>query len=435
MKICFMQSSQACGRYISECRQIVANLEECEVTIIPSEADVIVQFFCVETERCIEEAATQLHYIGKIKKANAKLFVAGCAANVLGDEFLSFPDVDYVVQRKPVAKAVLEKLGCSKCENKYYLGDDMPFDISLEISNGCQKKCGPCSFCFQGITGIPVRSKPMDYLLTAVKNSTDAGARRVSLLALNTCNYGIDFPEHKPLLHELIRKVSNINNAKVIDVYSLTIANMYPELVQELVTNPKVGLVEMGIQCGSNHLLQIMNTGATLEKTEKLIQAIVPNKKFKTIVIVGHPGETEQDFEQTISLLQKYNLWHTQVNPFMCVEGTKASKMEQIPTEVVRKRYEKILQVLSEMKKQYLNSLLGTRVKAYIIEAHIQKDSSIKVKMEGVLSPIIFVYTCSEEEYKRKFGNKEVFDIVTCVAQEVINYEKTPIIFVSEIEE
>ena len=87
------------------------------------------------------------------------------------------------------------------------------------------------------------------------------------------------------------------------------------------------------------------------------------------------------------------------------------------------------------MKKQYLNSLLGTRVKAYIIEAHIQKDSSIKVKMEGVLSPIIFVYTCSEEEYKRKFGNKEVFDIVTCVAQEVINYEKTPIIFVSEIEE
>ena len=178
-----------------------------------------------------------------------------------------------------------------------------------------------------------------------------------------------------------------------------------------------------------------MNTGATLEKTEKLIQAIVPNKKFKTIVIVGHPGETEEDFEQTISLLQKYNLWHTQVNPFMCVEGTKASKMEQIPTEVVRKRYEKILQVLSEMKKQYLNSLLGTRVKAYIIEAHIQKDSSIKVKMEGVLSPIIFVYTCSEEEYKRKFGNKEVFDIVTCVAQEVINYEKTPIIFVSEIEE
>ena len=286
----------------------------------------------------------------------------------------------------------------------------------------------------------------MDYLLTAVKNSTDAGARRVSLLALNTCNYGIDFPEHKPLLHELIRKVSNINNAKVIDVYSLTIANMYPELVQELVTNPKVGLVEMGIQCGSNHLLQIMNTGATLEKTEKLIQAIVPNKKFKTIVIVGHPGETEEDFEQTISLLQKYNLWHTQVNPFMCVEGTKASKMEQIPTEVVRKRYEKIakkiiikiytsLYIRNMMKKQYLNSLLGTRVKAYIIEAHIQKDSSIKVKMEGVLSPIIFVYTCSEEEYKRKFGNKEVFDIVTCVAQEVINYEKTPIIFVSEIEE
>ena len=177
-----------------------------------------------------------------------------------------------------------------------------------------------------------------------------------------------------------------------------------------------------------------MNTGATLEKTEKLIQAIVPNKKFKTIVIVGHPGETEEDFEQTISLLQKYNLWHTQVTVYVR-RRYKSKQMEQIPTEVVRKRYEKILQVLSEMKKQYLNSLLGTRVKAYIIEAHIQKDSSIKVKMEGVLSPIIFVYTCSEEEYKRKFGNKEVFDIVTCVAQEVINYEKTPIIFVSEIEE
>lgn len=435
MKICFMKSIEACDRYRPECRQIVANLEECEVTSIPSEADVIVQFFCVETDECIREAAWQLRYIGKLKKTNSKVIVAGCAANVLGKAFLQFPEVDYVIQRKPVAKTVLEILGYHTCENKYFLGDNEPFDISLEISHGCQKKCGPCSFCFNGMTKIPVRSKPMDYLLEAVKNSTDAGARRVELLALNTCNYGIDFPEHKPLLHNLIRRISENDDVKIIDVYSLTIANMYPELLRELIDNPKVKLVEIGIQSGSDHLLELMNTGTTVQEIEQLLQAVLPHKLLKTIIIVGHPGETEEDFSKTMDLVKKYNLWYIQVNPFIYIEGTKSGQMKQIPKEVINERYARATKIVAEMRKKYLDGMIGNTFKGHLDRVYDYRDGTRDITIEGIDVPITFNYTCTVEEFEQKFENKDVYDVVSFTAKKVISYDASfPSIDVSDIE-
>lgn len=398
-----MKGSQACDRYRPDCRQILANVPELEVTQLPHEADWILQFFCIEEDSCLKEAADQIRYIGKFKKPGAKLIVAGCAANMIGETFLEFKEVDYVIVRKPVAETVVKLLGKEICENKYKISDDMPKTFNIEIGEGCNKSCGHCNFCFNGLARIPVRSMPMDKILEAVKNATDQGARKIDLMSLNTANYGIDFPEHKPIFHELIQKVSENSDVKLINVWSLTVHNMYPELLDELANNPKVNMIEIGIQTGSAKMHKFMNTGATLEKIEEILERL-KHKELRTLFIVGHPGESEEDFEETLSLIRRHNLWDSMVNPYILVEGTASSKMEQLSDEVKFSRWKKTEELFEEVKKAYFDSLVGKRVEGYLKDAFTAEGLGVHVLLKLKYRAVTLDAYISREEYEKRFG-------------------------------
>lgn len=400
-----MKGSQACDRYRPDCRQILANVPELEVTQLPHEADWILQFFCIEEDSCLKEAADQIRYIGKLKKPGAQLIVAGCAANMIGDTFLEFKEVDYVIARKPVAEAVVQFLGKETCENKYKLSDEQPKSFNIEIGSGCCKDCGSCNFCFNGLARIPVRSKPMEKILEAIQNATNEGARKIDLMSLNTANYGIDFPEHKPILHKLIQKVSENPDIKVINIWSLTIHNMYPELLDELAYNPKIKMVEIGIQTGSATMHKIMNTGATLKQIEEVLERL-KHKELQTLFIVGHPGETEEDFAETLNLIRKYNLWNSIVNPYILVEGTASSKMEQLPEELKNYRRNKTEELFDELRRTYFESLVGKKIEGYLIDALTVEDLGVVlVTFKHKYSSAILEAYLSKDEYEKRFKN------------------------------
>lgn len=381
MKICFMRGYQACDRYRPDCRKILANLPNWEKTMFPDEADVILQFFCIEDEGSIEEAACQIRYIGKLKKENAILIVAGCAANILGDTFLEFSEVNYVIQHKPIAETVLSILGKQICEEKYFLDDDRAGDFNIVVSNGCYKPCGPCNFCFNSLSRIPVKSVPMEKILEIVEQVTAEGVRKITLEGLNVANYGIDFSkDHKPLLHELIRKISLNEKVRVIDVMSVTAANMYPELLHELSCNPKVDYIEVGCQSFSDDVISKMNVGTNSTQIEDICKAL-SHKTFRPIFIIGHPGETEEDFQKTLYLIRKYKLMDARLPTYICVQGTPSSWMEQVPEEIIKDRFKRARELLVELQREYFDNLIGKEVDGYITYT---EESSMYAKKDMI---------------------------------------------------
>lgn len=407
MKICFMKGAQACDRYRSDCRQILANVPGLKSTRLIFEADVILQFFCIENDSCIQEAARQIRYIGKFKKKGAKVIVAGCAANIIGDDFLKFKEVDYVISNKPVAKTLLKEIfGIEECKNQYSLNDDLPNEFNFEIGEGCFKKCGSCSFCFNCLAKIPVRSKPIETILEAVQDVTSKGAYHITLMSLNTTIYGIDFTEHRQVFHELIQRVSENPNVSLIDIYSLTVHNMYPELLNELMSNSKIKMIEIGIQTGSDKVHKIMNTGATTEMVINIFESLkFKSQQLKPLFIIGHPGETEEDFELTLDLIQKYNLCCATITPYICVQGTPASRMEQVADEVKFKRYKRAEALVKQLNYEYKNSLVGKVQTGYVSSVvHTENNHYIYIRHSD--SILTFIATLTHAEFDRFSSNK-----------------------------
>ncbi len=416
MKICFMKGVSACDRYRSDCRQILANMPSLEVTQFPNEADILLQFFCIEDDASLLEAAYQLQYLKKLRKPTSKLIVAGCAANVLAETFKKFEGVDYVISRAPVARTVLKILGQDICENKYLLDDEDSGYFGIEISEGCQKSCGPCNFCFNSLARIPLRSKPMEYILEAVENAVDGGAKDIWIMGLNTTIYGIDFPDHKPQLHTLIRKISEIKGISRISVISLVYHNMYEELLDELASNPLVSFIEIGTQTGSNRMHSIMNTGTTVENIEMVLKRL-SHKVVQCLLIVGHPEETQEDFVETLKLIYKYNLWNARITPYIFVDGTPASQMKQVPKEVTTARVKAILHIQDHLKKAYLKTIhRGQKTYCYPYDIISKEDGAwIIVSKHGESSLNLFSEPIYDEITKKKLISLPTYSRVNCV--------------------
>ena len=250
---------------------------------------------------------------------------------------------------------------------------------------------------------IPVRSKPIAEIVDAVKNVALQDAKDIWIMGLNTANYGIDLPEHKPQLHKVIREISAIEGISRINIISLVFPNMYDELLEELSSNPKVSYIEFGAQTGSNKMHFIMNTGTTVEDIEKVLVRL-PHKKVQCLFIVGHPGETDEDFEETLNLIRKYKLWNARITPYILVEGTPASKMDQIPKEIIRKRVQQVKNLKSILKEDYLKTLhCGQRTYGYPYKCIEEYDGALQLYLEHGESHLTLI---SEPIYDESEKNK-----------------------------
>ncbi len=187
----------------------------------------------------------------------------------------------------------------------------------------------------------------------------------ISLSSLNICNYGIDFGDRKPKLHLLIQALTKIPTVKFIELYSLTASCMYEELIEEIATNDKIILVELALQSGSDAVLNAMNTGATVNELQVLLDRF-SHKPMRSIFVTSHPYETMEDVQKTIDFIEKNNLWYPIVTSCKNSEGTPLHQMEQLEKEEYRKHYNLIAQTVLKLQDEFLNSLIGTFVYGYL---------------------------------------------------------------------
>jgi len=310
-----------CAMNVRDSEHMIAELnarEGYELTTDAREADLILINTCSVREKPVHKLFSELGVFKRLKKADAKIGVCGCTASHLGKEIIKrAPYVNFVLGARNVSKItdIIHKDKAVEVEIDY---DESQFAFKdfrataykayINISIGCDKQC---TFCIVPKTRGDEISIPADLIVGEARRAVENGAREVFLLGQNVNNYGRRFSgEHdKVNFSELLRRVSAIEGLERIRFTSPHPLHMDDEFIEEFARNPKIcKSMHMPLQSGSTEILKAMKRGYTkewfLNRAAKL-REMVPNVSISTDIIVAFPGESDEDFADTMDVLNK----------------------------------------------------------------------------------------------------------------------------------
>ena len=311
-----------CAMNSRDSEHMIAQLREkegYETTDALEEADLILINTCSVRERPVHKLFSELGGFNKKKKASAKIGVCGCTASHLGEDIIKrAPYVSFVLGARNVSKIseVLHKDKAVEIDINYdeseFAFDDFrtsPYKAFINISIGCDKKC---TFCIVPKTRGDEISIPDELIINEAKKAVDKGAKEIFLLGQNVNNYGRRFSssEHEKVnFTELLRRLSKIEGLERIRFTSPHPFHMDDEFIEEFAKNPKIcKSMHMPLQSGSTKVLKDMKRGYTkewfLNRVEKL-RAMSPEVSISTDIIVAFPGESDEDFADTIDVMKQ----------------------------------------------------------------------------------------------------------------------------------
>ncbi|TLD82407.1 tRNA (N6-isopentenyl adenosine(37)-C2)-methylthiotransferase MiaB [Helicobacter sp. MIT 11-5569] len=310
-----------CAMNERDSAHIIAELEEKEsyaLTNNPKEADLILINTCSVREKPEKKLFSEIGQYAKVKKQDAKIGVCGCTASHLGDEILKrSKSVDFVLGARNVSKIsqIIHQKRVAWVDIDY---DDSTYVFSqnhhsalkgmINISIGCDKKC---TYCIVPHTRGNEISIPADLILQEAKRFVDSGTKEILLLGQNVNNYGRRFssPHRAINFTQLLHEISQIDGLERIRFTSPHPLHMDDDFILEFAKNPKIcKAIHMPLQSGSSEILKKMKRGYSkewfLNRVEKM-RSLIPQLSIGTDIIVGFPTESEEDFLETLDVLEK----------------------------------------------------------------------------------------------------------------------------------
>ena len=336
----------------------------------------------------IREKATQKVYsdIGKIKKifrdkrSKPTFILAGCVAQAESSVVFEKSDfVDIVVgpqayhklpgiiqehdqNREKICNTDLDVSEKFDTLNSYK-NNFSKVSSFVTIQEGCDKFC---KFCVVPYTRGPEFSRSADTIIKEVQNLVDYGTREVVLLGQNVSAY-----QHEDFnLAKLIKQIATIAKLEIIRFTTSHPNDFDEELINIFKSEPKLmPQLHLPVQSGSNKILELMNRKHTREFYLDLISKFKSARsdiEFSSDFIVGYPGETEEDFEQTISLVEEVQFSNSYSFIYSQRPGTPAVDLDQISKPVAQKRLEKLQQVLFDLQLKSNASKINQKTKVLI---------------------------------------------------------------------
>ena len=374
-----------CAMNVRDTEHMIAELsqkEAYELTEELSEADLIIINTCSVREKPVAKLFSEIGVFNKKKKPGAKIGVAGCTASHLGEEIIKrAPTVDFVLGARNVSKITkvvnrkhAVEVSTDYDESTYAFGEyrTNPFKAMVNISIGCDKSC---TFCIVPATRGDEISIPSDLLVQEITKAVDTGAKEVMLLGQNVNNYGRRFGalEEKIDFTGLLQKISKIEGLERIRFTSPHPLHMDDAFLEEFASNPKIcKQIHVPLQSGSTRLLKAMKRGYSkewfLNRCEK-IRTLSPEATISTDIIVGFPGESEADFEDTMEVLERVRfeqLFSFKYSPRPHTEA--AQYADQIPDEVAGARLSRLQKRHTEILDEVMDAQLGKVHKVYFDE-------------------------------------------------------------------
>jgi len=330
--------------------------EEFEITADKDEADILIVNTCGFIESAKQESINAILEMADCKKkGNKLLIVTGCLAERYKDEIIKeIPEVDAVVGtgnymniarvieesysgRKPVLYGSLEEI--EHLDNERLISTGKAFAY-LKIAEDCDN-C--CTYCIIPKLRGSYRSRKIEAILKEAETLAAAGIRELILVAQDTTRYGLDIYGERKLV-ELIRGISRIGGLEWIRLLYCYPEEIDDNLIEEIANNEKVcKYIDIPIQHASDRILKMMGRRGGSEEIKALIRKLrkkIPGIVIRTSLIVGFPGEGEDDFEVLRQFVEEIKFDRLGVFTYSREEGTPAAKIKpQINKRIKEKRY------------------------------------------------------------------------------------------------
>ncbi|MBS5965865.1 MAG: tRNA (N(6)-L-threonylcarbamoyladenosine(37)-C(2))-methylthiotransferase MtaB [Finegoldia magna] len=380
--------------------------------------DVFVLNTCTVTNLSDRKSRQQ---ISKIRSENSDAIIAvvGCYSQVSPDEIENIEGVNVILGTK-YRKEIVELCELAQSSNKIInkvenIGKNREFEeltintehsmtrAYIKIQEGCSQFC---SYCIIPYARGPIRSRNIRDIVLEAKRLADNGFKEIVLTGIHVASYGKDLENNDIGLIDVIEDIGQIDKIKRIRLSSLE-----PRIVDKQFLD-RLSKVEqfcdhfhLSLQSGSDSILQSMNRKYDTnlyEKTINLIREYYPNAAITTDIIVGFPGETDEDFEQTLSFVDKIQFSKIHVFKYSNRKGTVASKMKNQVSGVVKKERSKLL---IEKSKYYTDKFLDNMLNQPIKVLFESKND------DGYIKGYTTNYIRVKREYNPNLSNK-IIDVV-----------------------
>ena len=308
-----------------------------------------------------------------------RLYVMGCLSQRYKDELVKeIPEVDgfYGVSDLPDILKTLENPLFTDCTNQRFITTPKHFAF-LKISEGCNWGCSYCAIPL--IRGKHI-SKSIDDLVAEAKYLASQGVKELIVIAQDSTFYGIDL-YGKRMISELLNELSKIDKIEWIRLHYAYPANFPKDLIETIKNNPKIcKYIDIPFQHISDNMLKLMRRGITKSETIEFVETIrknIPDISIRTTFLVGHPGETAEDFKELVDFVEKYQFDRVGVFTYSEEEGTHAAitMKDNIPQKVKERRSAELMELQQNIS--LANNLMRVGQTLKVIVDSVDEDEII----------------------------------------------------------
>ena len=338
-------------------------------------ADIYIVNTCTVTNMADRKSRQMLRRVKELNP-NSILVACGCYAQVAKEELSNIPEIDLILgnnEKNNIVQYIENKMNEANNSHKDYITDvlhseeysewgDVDFTEKtravIKVQDGCDRFC---SYCIIPYARGRIRSRKAEEVVHEVETLAANGCKEVVLTGIHLSSYGLDHGDN--LLH-LIQEVHKVEGIRRIRLGSLEPGIIDENFVKELAKLEKIcPHFHLSLQSGCDATLKRMNRKydtATYEAGCKLIRKYFTHPAITTDVIVGFPGETEEEFEATKEFLERIHFYEMHIFKYSKRKGTKAAVMpDQVPEQVKTERSKVLLALAQEMSEEFREYYVG----------------------------------------------------------------------------
>ena len=381
------------------------------------DADLIIINTCSVREKPVQKLFSEIGQFNKKKKDGAKIGVCGCTASHLGEDIIKrAPYVDFVLGARNISKIkdVVDKKGSVEIsidnddsQYEFAIANNNNFRTSVNISVGCDKEC---TYCIVPSTRGDEISIPPQMIVSQIQKAVDNGVVEVALLGQNVNSYGKRFSNNadKYSFTQLLQDISKIDGLKRIRFTSPHPLHMDDDFIEEFARNPKISkCIHMPLQSGSTKILKAMKRGYTkewfLNRAFKM-RELIPDLRITTDIIVAFPGETNEDFLDTLDVVNQVKFDQIFNFKYSPRPNTKALELKDLEIEdsIGSARLDELIELHKRYLEKSMPDMIGKTVNVLV--------ESLKPNGEvsGYTDNYFLVFTKGSDELLGKFINVKI---------------------------
>ena len=364
--------SLGCNKNLVDSEIMLVRLQNYDITDDISDADVIIVNTCGFIKSAKEESIQTILEMHEARKNGSLLVVTGCLMQRYKDELIKeLPEVDLftgVADYDKIDEIILKKQNLFSPQTYLQANEERVITGSnyhayIKISEGCNQKCSFCAIpTFKG----KLKSRSLENIVNEVKNLVKKGYYDFSFLSQDSSSYMRDQGVSDGLINLIdeIEKIKGVRSARILYLYPSTTSR---KLISRIIASPIFhNYFDMPIQHISENILKIMKRGSGAKKIKELLNLMrnAKNSFLRTGVIVGHPGESEEDFEELCEFLEEFKFDRISAFAYSKEEDTASFEMEQIPAKIISKRLSKIEKITKKAINESLQKELGKQIYA-----------------------------------------------------------------------